>query len=241
MPTRPTPTPAGSGTIDFAKCFTFAVEDPDWVKKILFGGLFTLLSALIVGIFFVSGYWVRFLRRVVAADPRPLPEWDDLGGIFNDGLKVVGVYFTYVAGMIVVVLALGCAAGLLGAGIGSLSRASEGASSAAAAIGGLGMAGAYGLLMLLALVLAVFLPAVFVRVVLKDRFSEAFAFREHLAFIKANLANYALSLVVYLVANFASQFGALLCCVGIFPAVFWSYLIFGYALGETIRLNPRSV
>ena len=241
MPTRPTPTPAGSGTIDFAKCFTFAVEDPDWVKKILFGGLFTLLSALIVGIFFVSGYWVRFLRRVVAGDPRPLPEWDDLGGIFNDGLKVVGVYFTYVAGMIVVVLALGCAAGLLGAGIGSLSRASEGASSAAAAIGGLGMAGAYGLLMLLALVLAVFLPAVFVRVVLKDRFSEAFAFREHLAFIKANLANYALSLVVYLVANFASQFGALLCCVGLFPAVFWSYLIFGYALGETVRQNPRSV
>ena len=170
-----------------------------------------------------------------------MPEWDDLGGIFNDGLKVVGVYFTYVAGMIVVVLALGCAAGLLGAGIGSLSRASEGASSAAAAIGGLGMAGAYGLLMLLALVLAVFLPAVFVRVVLKDSFGEAFAFREHLAFIKANLANYALSLVVYLVANFASQFGALLCCVGLFPAVFWSYLIFGYALGETVRLNPRSV
>ena len=241
MPTRATPTPSGSGTIDFAKCFTFAVEDPDWVKKILFGGLFTLLSALIVGIFFVSGYWVRFLRRVVAGDPRPLPEWDDLGGIFNDGLKVVGVYFTYVAGMIVVVLALGCAAGLLGAGIGSLSRASEGASSAAAALGGLGMAGAYGLFLLLALVLAVFLPAVFVRVVLKDRFSEAFAFREHLAFIKANLANYALSLVVYLVANFASQFGALLCCVGLFPAVFWSYLIFGYALGETVRQNPRSV
>jgi len=72
MPTRPTPTPAGSGTIDFAKCFRFAVEDPDWVKKILFGGLFTLLSALIVGIFFVSGYWVRFLRR---ERPLPLPRF----------------------------------------------------------------------------------------------------------------------------------------------------------------------
>jgi len=241
MPTRPTPTPAGSGTIDFAKCFRFAVEDPDWVKKILFGGLFTLLSALIVGIFFVSGYWVRFLRRVVAGDPRPLPDWDDLGGLFNDGLKVVGAYFTYVAGVIVVAVGLGCAAGLVGAGIGSLSRSSEGAGSAAAAVGGLGMAAAYGLFLLLVLVLAVFLPAVFVRVILKDRFGEAFAFREHLAFIKANLANYALSLVVYLVASFASQFGALLCCVGLFPAVFWSYLIFGYALGETVRLNPRSV
>jgi Protein of unknown function (DUF4013) len=241
MSTRATPTPAGSGTIDFAKCFTFAVEDPDWIKKMLFGGLFSLLCMLIVGIFFVAGYWVRFFRRVVAGDARPLPEWDDFGGIFNDGLKVVGVYFTYVAGMVVVFLALGCAVGLLGAGIGSLSRSSEGAGSAAAALGGLGMAAAYGIIMVLAFALAIFMPAVMVRVILKDSFGEAFAFREHLAFIKANVANYGLSLVVYLVANFASQFGALLCCVGVFPAVFWSYLIFGYALGERVRMNPRSV
>jgi hypothetical protein len=32
-----------------------------------------------------------------------------------------------------------------------------------------------------------------------------------------------------------------LCCVGIFPAVFWSYLVFAYALGQTIRLNPSSL
>lgn len=241
MTTRPTPTPAGSGTIDFAQCFRFALDDPDWIKKMLFGGLFALLSILIVGIFFVAGYFVRFFRRVVAGDARPMPDWDDLGGIFNDGLKVVGVYFTYAAGIIAVLMALGCAVGLVGAGIGSLSRSSEGAGSAAAAVGGLGMAAAYGIFMLLALALAIFMPAVMVRVILKDRYGEAFAFREHLAFIKANLANYALSLVVYLVANFVSQFGALLCCVGLFPAVFWSYLIFGYALGETVRLNPRSV
>ena len=241
MTTRPTPAPDGSATIDFAQCFRFAVDDPDWIKKMLLGGLFALLSFLLVGAFFVAGYWVRFLRRVVAGEARPMPEWDDLGGIFNDGLKVVGVYFTFVAGVVLVFMALGCAMGLLGAGIGSLSRSSEGAGSAAAAIGGLGMAAAYGVIMLIGLGLAVFMPAVLVRVILKDRYSEAFAFREHLAFIKANLANYGLSLVVYLVANFASQFGALLCCVGVFPAAFWSCLIFGYALGETVRLNPRSI
>jgi len=43
------------------------------------------------------------------------------------------------------------------------------------------------------------------------------------------------------VARFASQFGLLLCCVGVFPAAFWSSLVLGYALGETVRLNPRSV
>jgi uncharacterized protein DUF4013 len=227
--------------IDFGRCFRFVVEDADWVKKLLIGGVFTLLSALIVGTFFVAGYWVRFLRRVVAGEPRPLPEWDDLGGIFGDGLKVVGAYFVFVAGVLALVLLLGCGVGIVVVGIGGLSDLSESARAMAAALGGIGLVGVYALLALLGLAGALFLPAVFVRVALKDRFEEAFAFREALAFIQANVGNYLLSLVFYLVANFASQFGALLCCVGIFPAVFWSYLVLGYSLGETVRLNPRSL
>lgn len=241
MSTPAAPRPAAPGTIDFGKCFRFVVEDPDWIKKVLIGGAFVLASFLIVGLFFVSGYWVRFLRGVAAGEARPLPEWDDLGGIFRDGLKVVGAYFLYTAGVFAALGALGAVALVVGVGIGQLSHTSERAGEAAGALGGLVIAGAYGLFMLLALVLAVFLPAVFVRVAVKDRFGEAFAFREHVGFIRVNLGNYALSLVIYLVANFLSQFGALLCCVGLFPAVFWSYLILGYALGETVRLNPRSL
>lgn len=233
--------PAGSPPIDFGRCFRFVTEDPDWVKKLLIGGVFTLLSPLLVGTFFVAGYSVRFLRRVVAGEPRPMPEWDDLGGLFGDGLKLVGAYFLFVMGMVAVVLVLGCLVGVVAAGIGGLSNLSEGAASAAAALGGLGLVGAYAVLALFGLLAAIFLPAVFVRVALMDRFEEAFAFREAFRFIQRNLGNYLLSLVFYLVANFASQFGALLCCVGIFPAVFWSYLVLGYALGETVRLNPRSL
>lgn len=233
--------PGDSQTVDFGRCFRFVTEDPDWVKKLLIGGAFTLLSGVIVGLFFVAGYWVRFLRRVAAGDPRPLPEWDDLGGIFSDGLKLVGAYFSYVLGMVALVASLACVIGMIGFGIGGLSHGSDDARSAGAALAGLAMVGVYGVCALLGLALAVFLPAVFVRVALKDRFEEAFAFREAVRFIQANLGNYALSLVFYLVANFASQFGVLLCCVGVFPAVFWSYLVLGYALGETVRLNPGSV
>jgi hypothetical protein len=79
------------------------------------------------------------------------------------------------------------------------------------------------------------------RAALRDSFSEGFAWRPIVAFIQANLGNYALALVLYLVASFLSQFAVILCCVGIFPAAFWSYLILGYGLGETVRLNPTSV
>lgn len=233
--------PRESPTVDFARSFGFVTQDPDWVKKLLIGGVFVLLCTMIVGTFFVAGYWVRFLRRVAAGDPRPLPEWDDLGGIFSDGLKLVGAYFAYVLGMLALVVALGCVIGMIGFGIGGVPHSSHDAESALAALGGLALVAVYGVLALLGLALAVFLPAVFVRVALKDRFEEAFAFREAVRFIQANLGNYALSLVFYLVANFASQFGAILCCVGVFPAIFWSYLVLGYALGETARLNPGSV
>ena len=47
-----------------------------------------------------------------------------------------------------------------------------------------------------------------------------FAWREILAFITANLGNYLLSLVVFLVAHVASQLGFLLCCVGVFIQLF---------------------
>ena len=67
------------------------------------------------------------------------------------------------------------------------------------------------------------------------------AWREILAFIRANLGNYALALVIYLVASFLSQFGMILCCVGIFPLAFWAYLVLAYGLGETVRMNPSSI
>lgn len=228
-------------TVDFGRSFRFVVDDPDWIKKLLIGGAFTLASALIVGLFFVAGYWVRMLKRVAAGEARPLPEWDDLGGIFRDGLVLVGVYFVYVLGVLVVIAGFGCAAGLVVFGLGGFGRGSHEAADAIGALGALGFAGLYVVLILVGLALSLYLPAVFVRVALSGEFADGFDWRKNFEFIRANLANYALSLVFYLVAHFVAQFGILLCCVGVFPCAFWAYLILGFGLGETVRLNPRSV
>ena len=47
--------------------------------------------------------------------------------------------------------------------------------------------------------------------------------------------------MIYLLASFVSQFGMILCCVGLFPAAFWAYVVLAYGLGETVRMNPTSV
>lgn len=235
------PSPAAGGSIDFGRSFGFVFQDPDWIKKTLIGGAFTLLASLIIGMFFVAGYWVRLIKRVAAGEARPLPEWDDLGGIFGDGLRIVGLYFIYYVGVILVLGSLGCVAALFIGGLSPLARRSEGAGELIGVLGGLGVAGLYGLFLLAALVLAIYLPAAFARVIMRDSFAEGFAFARNFAFIRDNLGNYALSLVLFLLASFLAQFGVLLCCVGIFPASFWAYCVLGHALGETVRLNPGSI
>jgi hypothetical protein len=234
MANSPTP------TIDIGRCFRFVPEDPDWIPKILIGGGFALLSAFLIGIPFVAGYWVRTLRRVAAGDPRPLPAWDDLGGIFGDGIKPALVGLVYGFAVVAVIASVGCLVGSLFWGASSLDRHSRGAGDALATLGGLGAFGIYAFVMFAALVANLFLPAVLVRVGLKGDFAAGFEIGAIVGFIRDNLLNYVLSLLFYFLASFASQFGFVLCCVGVFPLAFWAYLILAYALGETVRLNPGS-
>jgi len=226
------PTPAGS--VDFGRCFTFVNEDPEWVKKVLIGGAFALASLLLVGVPFVLGYFARTLRNVVQGEPRPMPEWDDLGGLFSEGLRLTAVYLLYTLGIVAVIAALGCVLMLPAM---ALSGSGSDPSEALGVLGGLGVVALYGLVMVVSLVLAVYLPAALARAALRGTVADGFAWREVLAFIKANLGNYLLSLVIYLLASFVAQFGILLCCVGIFPAAFWGYLVLAMALGQTVRLS----
>ena len=227
--------PAPTGTVDFGRSFTFVTEDPEWVKKILIGGLFAIACLLLVGVPFVLGYFSRTLRNVVAGEPRPMPEWEDLGGLFSEGLRLTAVYLLYTLGIVAVLAAFGC---VLTLPLTLLSGSGARPSEALGVLGGLGIVALYGVLMLVSLALAVYLPAALARAALRGTVADGFAWREVLGFIRANLGNYLLSLVIYLLASFVAQFGIVLCCVGIFPAAFWGYMVLAVALGQTVRLSP---
>jgi hypothetical protein len=232
-----TAAPAPQGSVDFGRSFTFVSEDPDWLKKVLIGGVFTLACSVLVGVPFVLGYFSRMLRNVVAGEPRPMPEWDDLGGIFNDGLHLTAVYFLYTLGIVAVFAALGCVVMLPAMALSGNRDLSE----AFSVLGGLGIVALYGLVMLVSLVLAIYLPAALARSALRGTVADGFAWREVLGFITANVGNYLITLVIYVLASFLAQFGLLLCCVGVFPAAFWSHMVLTVALGQTVRLSAVPV
>lgn len=81
--------------MDIGEIVSDSIKYPtsDW-KKVLILGLLFLISFLIIPIFLVMGYGFRALKASIAgADD--LPEFDEWGEMFIDGLKVFVVQFVY--------------------------------------------------------------------------------------------------------------------------------------------------
>jgi len=74
----------------------------EW-KKVIILGIFFILSIIIIGIFFVLGYFLRIIKATLAGYDE-LPEFDEWGDMFVDGLKVLVVSFVY---MIIPLIVIG--------------------------------------------------------------------------------------------------------------------------------------
>jgi hypothetical protein len=213
---------------DFAKPFTFTFEDPRWVQKVLIGGVFVLASSFIVGVFFLNGYIARLVRNVIAGAAHPLPEWDDLGEYFSEGLRLFFVGLIYALPLIAVAMTF----------VIPVIIAQVADNEAMQSAGGLMAACVSCLIAPLALILALWLPAALLFTVVERRFGAAFEFAQIFAFIKANLGNYLLACVIALVVRVLVPFGFILLCVGVFFTGFWSLAVASYAFAETWRLAP---
>jgi len=161
--------------LDFGKALRFFFEDPRWVNKIVLGSVFTLLSMFFVGGFFVAGYVIRVLRRAARGEEHPLPEWDDLGGIFTDGARAIAVYLGHIVPLALLL-------GLLGLAAGGAAASSHDAPDALRIIAVLVMLAGYLVFTVAGIALLLYLPAAILRFVIHDRVAAAFEFRENLLF-----------------------------------------------------------
>jgi hypothetical protein len=225
-PVAPAAPPPG---FDFGKPFTFTFEDPQWLQKILIGGLFYLAGFLLIGWFFILGYCARLARNVVAGVERPLPEWDDLGTFFSEGLRLFAVALVYIVPMVVLAMAFIIPAGVL-----------DSTDNDALQMVGSGLSGCLACLFApLSLAVMFFLPASLLFAAVEQRFSAAFEFGRIWPFIRANIGNYLLALVVYLIARFIGGAGIALLCIGVVFTGFWSMLITTHGFGQVYRLSRQ--
>lgn len=79
--------------MDFSKAITYVLDDRRWLTKIGIGALIALVPILN---FSLAGYSVEIIRRLMRSESEVLPEWDDLGNYFIDGLKlwVIGLVYS---------------------------------------------------------------------------------------------------------------------------------------------------
>lgn len=235
-PPPPPPPPVASGTatpaFDFGKPFTYVFDDPRWLQKILIGGLFYLAGFLIVGWFFILGYCARVARNVIAGVTSPLPEWDDLGEFFGEGARLIGVVLVWILPMMILAMVFIVPLAILD------STDNQGLQ----AIGTIFSGGLMCLMVPLSLAVMLFLPASLLFAAVEQRFGAAFEFDRIWPFIRLNLGNYLLAIVVYLIARFIGGFGIALFCIGVIFTGFWSLLITTHAFAQVYRLSttPRS-
>jgi len=229
-----TPTQPASQNIDIGRALTYAKDDPAVVQKLLIGSLVVIAAMFLIPLPLLVGYYQRTIKRTADGETYPLPEWDDWGGLYVEGLKMLGAAFAHVLILILPVFMCMCGLGaLIGAGN------QEGGSNPLAVVGALGMVVVYAFMFAAGLAFAVYFPAAQARVAVSGNFGDAFQPKANIAFIRRNPTNYALSILVMFIGNFIAQFAIILLCVGVLPATVWSYTAFSFALGETIRRDPQ--
>lgn len=197
--------------MDVAKAFTFIMEDEQWVGKIGIGALVTLLSFLIIPIPLLVGYLVGVSRNVKNGPPTPLPEWEDWGQLYRDGLSIIVAQLVYTLPFWV----LACFSFIATVGFGGLAEANEDI----AAAGTMATFGLVGCLTLLFAVALLFLsPAIVVQYVRTDELGATFRFGEVVAIARDNIGNilivFLVTLGVGIVLNIVIGVLSIIPCIG---------------------------
>ncbi len=203
--------------MDIGSSFTYMFEDENWLKKVLIGGIVAIIP--IVN-FAAIGYVIQVIRNVRDGQPTPLPEWDQFGAYFMDGLWVFLILLIY---MIPVIL-LACVQGVGTAALGSNKDTENVVAILSACFS--------CLIGLWSLVVAILLPAVLIRYAEVGEFMAGFRFGEVFSVITANIGSYIIVLLLMWVASFIGQLGVILCVIGVIFTSFWSYLVGGNLLGQ---------
>lgn len=182
--------------MDIGKAYTFIPEEEDWIKNIVIGGVLILFSFLIIPIFFLIGYQVRVVKRVMDGDVHPLPEWDDWGEMFMDGLVVLVAQIVYALPVILLTL---CSFFIW------VPAATDPGGDFGAALSG---AAIFGLVVLTCLVflfaiaLAFIIPALYIQYARTGEFGPMFQIGEIIRIARENFVDVLIVIVASIAAGF---------------------------------------
>jgi len=212
--------------MQFGRAFSFAFEDPDWLKKIGIAALVSLIP--LVGQIFLVGWGVEVMRRVINRDAVPLPDWTDFSGHLVRGLKATVVYLVYSLPMILFGFCMW--AGMMGS---TLLFAGDEANVEAASIAMIVVAGALGCLMLIyGILMAFLLPAALARMAVSGNLGGAFRIGDVFKLVRAAPGPYVLVILGSMLAGIIGSLGSIACGIGALLTTAYASTITGHLTGQ---------
>ena len=216
--------------MDIGKSFSFAFEDEDKVAKLLIGALIALIP--IVN-FAALGYIAELVRNVRAGQERPLPAWDRFGEYFVDGLKIIVGWLIYFVPMILLV----CAFSVVTIGVSGGVNSSD----VEAVMGVLSICFTC-LILPLAFIPYLAIPAILVRFAETGEIGPLFNFRSLWEFVQQNTGGYIIVVLISIaMLSFVAPLGIIACGIGVFFTQWWAYLVTGHLTGQLARSNDLQV
>ncbi len=204
--------------MDIGKSFSYPFEDKQWVSKMGLGAVISLVPILN---FAMTGYMIQIVRNLMNDDQEPLPNWDDLGKKFTDGVILILAGLVYALPVILLsCLPLGVMAvpaALAGNGD------AQGIADALTGVGSVLLVGMTCLFVVYGLVLSVIFPAIYVNYAKEGTFASCFKLREVFNIIGKNAGTFftawGMSLVAGLVVGVVASI--VTAVVGWIPCVGW--------------------
>jgi len=208
--------------MDIGRSFGYVFEDERWLSKVAIGGL---VSAVPILNFASMGYMLKVAQNVAQGNSRPLPEWNDFGDHFMRGLYAFVITLVYFIPYILIAVVFSC----ITAAAGSSSN-SDGAQAAA----GLFSCLLVPVYLVVAFACALLAYAGMARYAATNTLSEAFKFGDVFAMVRNRPGVWLMLLLVIILAGIVGGLGIIACGIGVIFTAFYSYLVMGHALGQTI-------
>ncbi len=237
-------TPMPPFRLNIEECLRFLARDPAWPCKLGLGVLWSLLGFTIIGAFFVQGYMLLTMERVARAEPLPLPEWNDYGGLLRRGWR--GFLLNVIYSLPVILLSILIGILLIGFITALISTITNGGGSSPfqspAMFAPIALLIAIPFIMLAVLygfLLSLFLPALLARLVLSDNLVAALDTGAAFAFIRRNLGQYAVAVALNFGAGLllgGLSFGVNFTPRGGSGRQFWAEPLFLIAIVATLLL-----
>ncbi|MBU0670617.1 DUF4013 domain-containing protein, partial [Patescibacteria group bacterium] len=202
--------------------FSFQFKPEGWFGRFLGGTLFVFLSMFIIPIPILVGYNLQVIKNVIDKKKDPLPHWTGVGKMWVDGVKFFFATLGYALPIILIVIIMIV--------MGILAAVYEDSEMAVITI--LLFLLLELVLMLYSLAMAFIAPILYIKRAQGATARELYHLGEIWSFIKKNIGNIIVVLLLGWASGLIVNFGMLFFFIGLFPAAFYAMTIIGHLYGQ---------